>query len=357
MARGDMVHHMAVGDLYVIAGQSNSAGYGKDMVYDPPEFGVHLLRNSGRWDIATHPMNESTGTIHTANREGANPGHSPWLSFAKMVKRETGIPVGLVQTSLGGSPLDDWLPGGSLYMNMMDIIASVGGAVKGVLWYQGCSDGNFPKCGTYLDRFHQFVNAVRDAVGDPALPFITVQIFKHVAIVEDDSADLAWSIVREAQRQASLQIPGVWLIPTMDCMLSDIIHVSAVSNLALGERAARIALAKLYGKRSDADAPDIAGAKKVDGGILLTFKNVSLRIYALEVPANRLPFRLEDELGELKVVAYEQPAANEILLRLARPVYGCCAVSSHYGRDPQGIALIDTGTRLPAPAFYGVVVE
>lgn len=43
----DTIHHIGVGDLYVIAGQSNAAGYGKDSIYNPSEIEVHLLRNRG----------------------------------------------------------------------------------------------------------------------------------------------------------------------------------------------------------------------------------------------------------------------------------------------------------------------
>ena len=46
--RGDVVSHVGVGDLFVIAGQSNSCGYGKDYVYDPAEMGVHILKNN-KW--------------------------------------------------------------------------------------------------------------------------------------------------------------------------------------------------------------------------------------------------------------------------------------------------------------------
>lgn len=355
-ARGDMAHHIAVGDLYVIAGQSNSAGYGKDMAYDPPELGVHLLRNCGKWDLATHPMNESTGTVHAANQEGANPGHSPWLAFAKAVKRETGMPVGLVQTSLGGSPLDDWLPGGPLYDNMLGIINAAGGAVAGVLWYQGCSDTNFPKCETYLERFRRFVTATREALGNPALPFLTMQICRHIAEPDNDT-DRAWSAVREAQRQAALQIPGVWLITTIDSMMSDMIHVSAASNIVLGERAARTALAECYGKPSPCRFPDIEHAKKTESGVLLTFRNVSQSVYLFEAPVCRLPFRIEDEAGIVPVTGYGIVKCDQVLLKTERAPQGKCTVSSHFGRDPQGVPLIDAGTRLPAPAFHGVPVE
>lgn len=126
--RGDMRHHLGVGDLYVIAGQSNSAGYGKDPFYDPPELGVHLCRNSLRWDLATHPMNDSTESAHPVNTEGANSGASPYLSFAKTLKRELGYPIGLIQTSLGGSPLSRWNlnENGDLYRGMMEAIRAQG---------------------------------------------------------------------------------------------------------------------------------------------------------------------------------------------------------------------------------------
>jgi hypothetical protein len=77
--RGDMRHFLGVGDLWVIAGQSNSAGYGRGPVFDPPELGIHLFRNNGQWALATHPLNESTDTLHPVNRDGANTAHAPYI--------------------------------------------------------------------------------------------------------------------------------------------------------------------------------------------------------------------------------------------------------------------------------------
>ena len=45
--RGDMIHNIGVGDVFVVAGQSNAAGRAKNPVEDAPELGVHLLRDSG----------------------------------------------------------------------------------------------------------------------------------------------------------------------------------------------------------------------------------------------------------------------------------------------------------------------
>ena len=102
--RGDMRHFLGVGDIWVIAGQSNSAGYGRGPICDPPELGIHLFRNNLQWSLASHPLNESTATQHESNREAANPGHSPYLNFARVLRQHLGCPIGLLQTALGGSP-------------------------------------------------------------------------------------------------------------------------------------------------------------------------------------------------------------------------------------------------------------
>ena len=243
--RGDMIHHVGVGDVFVIAGQSNSAGYGKDPVSDPPEIGIHLLANDMRWHLATHPFNESTGTMHPANREGGNPGHSPWLAFAKRVRKQTGVPVGLVQSALGGSPLSAWNPSedGVLFRNLLSILAEMPaepGQRKccGVLWYQGCSDTGEGARDTYLARFGQFVEALRTDLDDPSLPFMTVQIGRCTGGL-DPATDRGWALVREAQRQAAHQMANVRCVPALDLPLSDDIHISSAGNLVLGERVAR----------------------------------------------------------------------------------------------------------------------
>ena len=87
--RGDMIHQVYVGDLFVIAGQSNAAGYGKDPVEDGPELGVSLFGQRGIWELASHPLNDSTDSIYEQITERMNPGRSPYLHFAKYYKTQT----------------------------------------------------------------------------------------------------------------------------------------------------------------------------------------------------------------------------------------------------------------------------
>ena len=204
----------------MIAGQSNSAGYGRGPYEDPSEFGVHLFRNSEQWALAAHPMNESTDTRHAVNREAANPGHSPYLQFARTLKRTLSHPVGLVQTSLGGSPLSRWNPdepgAADLFDNMVRCVGKAGGKVRGIVWYQGESDtGTDADAASYAQRFRRALAAWREALAAPELPVLTVQL-NRVHQPADPDADRRWSQVREAQRQAARQTPGVgpWCRPS-----------------------------------------------------------------------------------------------------------------------------------------------
>jgi hypothetical protein len=347
--RGDMRHHIGIGDVYVIAGQSNAAGYGKDFIYDPPEPGVHLLRNNGRWDMAGHPLNESTDTLHEVNSEGANPGHSPYLAFARRLRKYLGCPVGLIQTSLGGSSLQAWNPDtGPLYRNMMSILAAAG-PVKGILWYQGCSDTS-PECrDSYLTRFREMVLRLRRDLNNPALPFLTVQIAR---LTNADNNDIGWGMIREAQRRAAEEIENVFVAPTTDCTLSDAIHLSASANMVLGERLAGVALRRIYGKRYGYEAPNIKTACLAGAdAVRLTFAPVYNRLYAFEELPCRLPFTVEDQEGQIRIASYEIEK-DTLTLHLERPAGSECTVSGAADMNPPWFTPVDFASHIPVLSFY-----
>jgi len=357
--RGDTVHHVGVGELFAITGQSNSAGYGKDPIFDPPELGVHLLRNNGKWDLASHPLNDSTGSIHEVNAETINPGHSPYLSFARYLKRELNRPVGLIQCSLGGSSLGQWNPAesGELYRNLLEIVANCG-KLRGMLWYQGCSDTTIALSQTYGERFANFVETLRQDLAAPDLPFFTVQLNRFVADPGPwGMGDEGWSKVREAQRRAVKELPGVFVVPAIDLPLSDNIHNSSYGNLMLGERLAKSVLKHLFARDLNADAPDIAAALATGGRKLrLVFDNVSSRLYAFDLKPEDLPLSISDESGEIEIKDYTIEG-NEMLLRLSREpgVYG--VVHYQHGANPGCFSIIDAISHLPALAFYGFKIS
>ena len=294
--RGECWFHLGVGEVFLIAGQSNSAGYGKTPGYDPVDPAVHLFRNNGTWHIAAHPLNDSTDSLHPENAEWATSGSSPWIRFASAMRRALGCPIGLLQASKGDTFLYQWSPPdypacppeeesvttypprSSLWFLALDVVRQAGGKIAGVLWYQGCNDAD-RDCWTdiYAHRFAWFVRRFREELDAPALPFYTVQLNKSLS---EDPADTAvmhrWAAIKECQRTAPHRLPHVYVTPSHDLPMSDRIHNNTVANTVIGDRVAWLALECEYGKAYFGKAPDIAAAvlQKETGLLTLTFDNV-----------------------------------------------------------------------------------
>lgn len=355
--RGDMVHNIGVGDVFVVAGQSNAAGRSKDPIEDGPELGVHLLRPSGRWDLATHPLGETTGSIHTGNFENHNPGHTPWLHFAKLLKRELGYPIGIVMTAYGGAPLRWWdmEDNGALYRNMMELLEADGLRPRGMVWYQGEAEGYEKAAGTYLDRFTRFVRRLREDLESPDLPVLTAQLNRCMTPCDTD-LDRQWGMVRQAQREAARRLEHVWVVPAIDLPLYDFIHNSAQGNLVLGERMARCALAELYGKSLEWRAPEVERAVRLaPDKVQLRFKRVYNWLNPFDVAPALLPFEAEDGEGLVKPCVY-QTQRDTMELTFPRPLGEGAVVHGAWRCDPGPCIPCDC-MRMPMLAFYGLPIS
>jgi hypothetical protein len=343
--RGDMIRHMGVGDLWVIAGQSNAAGYGQGPFFDPPELGVHLFGTDKRWDLAVHPL----------NGEGFNTAHSPMLIFAKAIYRETRIPIGLVQASKAGSPLKNWNPDeeGSLYRSMLDKIQAVGGRIRGILWDQGNSDCHADVAESYLKRFETVVGYWRQELANPNLPVLTVQMNRSKGAAYPNS-DMFYGMVREAQRQASLRNSDVHVIPATDCALTDAVHHSPAGNALIGERLARTALSFVYQKTRYYRAPNLVVAEfQTDGAIhsvMLEFDNVSGRLLANNLRGKL--FAVEDSAGIAEVSEWRICGRNRIAITLERPLREQAYIHGAYEMNPCSSVPVDSDTYLPFLSFY-----
>ena len=355
--RGDMVHHIGVGDVFVAAGQSNAAGRAKNPVEDPPELGVHVLRASGRWELATHPMAETTGAVHLGNFENHNPGHCPWLHCAKLLKRELGYPIGIVMSAYGGAPLRWWNPeeNGSLYRNMLEQLSDYGLHPRGLLWYQGEAEGYENTAGTYLDRFAAFVGHLRRDLGQPDLPVATVQLNRCMNPCEE-ALDRQWGMVRQAQRDAARRLDRVWVVPSIDVALYDFIHNSAQGNLVIGERVARCLLAGEYGRDLEWRAPEAAEAVRLaPDRIVLRFKRVYNWLNPFDVEAGLLPFEAEDGDGLVRPCAYTT-GRDALELTFPRPLGAGAALHGAWRCNPGPCVPCDC-MRMPMLAFYGLPIQ
>ncbi len=354
--RGDMRHFWGVGDVWVIAGQSNSAGYGRGSYQDPAELGVHLFKNNEQWALATHPMNDSTNTKHPVNRETSNPGHSPYLQFGRILQHAMNHPIGLVQTALGGSSLSRWNPkeegASDLYENMLRCIKLSGGSIKGILWYQGESDVGKETASSYATRFTDAVASWRNALNNPELPVVTVQLNRVLGRPE---ADLGWSIIREAQRKVAKEDKKIAIVPTLDLPLSDSIHTSPSGNMLLGERLAHAALDLTNEKEEEYSAPDVEKISFISKQrIEIYFSHVHSYLNCIDPQLDM--FLIEDEIGQIPTTNIHFPNNASIQIALSRQPKGNLKVSCGWGSSPSPLA-VDMERRMPILSFHNVLVQ
>lgn len=355
---GETVRHIGVGDLYLIAGQSNAVGYGKDFIYDPPEIGVHMQCNNGVWDLAAHPLATANTLQHLPTDPDHCTGHSMYLSFAKMLKRELGYPIGLIPAALGGVSLSRWDPedDGVLYRNAMARIADCGGKIKGILWYQGCSDtGNKQAATTYSHRFCRMVEHFRKDLGED-VPVFTMQIAYANDYRYLDNNDW-WGVLRQQQVDCARNIPGVYILPTTDCMMSDMVHIAAASNVRLGQLLAKQVLTALYGKQYMCYAPDLESIRRISQDTVeMTFANVYERLETL-VPARDLEIVAQEGGRQLPVVSYEILDRNKLRLTFGEALSDRVRFHGGFPVVRKGFLPFDYATHLPLLSFYDRAID
>ena len=348
--RGDVRLHIGIGDIFIIAGQSNSSGYGKDPACDAPDINVHLLRNRGSWDLACHPINESTYAADKANVEMGVSGTSPYLSFGKAYHKTTLYPVGLVTAALGGSPISRWDVNqqGDLYRNMIERIEECGGKAAGILWYQGCSDTTPELAKDYYANFERLVKETRKDTGCE-LPFFTFQLNRQINADYNET----WGILREAQRLASHHIPKVYILPTLHCSMSDGIHNSSHSSIMLGENLAKLCTSVLH-HRPEYFAPDICDAVGRDHVLRIAFANMRQGFVIITRDPGHAGFLVKDSAGTaaIRSIAPDQSNPNVLELILGRALEKEATISFGWESDPSHIPFLDEVTYMPPLAFY-----
>lgn len=119
--------------------------------------------------------------------------------FAKEINTETGVPIGIISSSWGGTKIEEWTPDWAYEQSPVfkDLVTSknfkINGlhpgqkfngmiqpliplAINGVLWYQGENNCNTNDYELYPEKFKLFVATWRKLFNDQKLPFYYVQI-------------------------------------------------------------------------------------------------------------------------------------------------------------------------------------
>ncbi len=355
------VSNVLVGDLWILAGQSNMEGVGDLIDVQQPNTMVHSFDLADHWNVAEEPLHtlvSAVDRVHWRNSPQGEPerwsgarlqqyiaarkkGAGLGLPFAVEMFKRTGVPIGLIPCAHGGTSMEQWSPslkdndGDSLYGSMLRRFKATGGRVRGVLWYQGESDANAKAAPAFAERFQSLVTAIRTDFDDPRLPFYYVQIGRHI----NNANAVEWNAVQEAQRQAELHIPHSGMVAAVDATLDDGIHVSTpdLKRLArrLADRVCHDLFPRLnnYGELKPGPRPD--SAKFENGIVKVEFTDVNGRLLSEGRISGFSIHQADGSPVPLIFKARVDPAeASTVLLYLAGRLPEKATLHYGYGKDP-----------------------
>ena len=247
------VGDVLVGDVWLLGGQSNMQGCGLlTQPRLPVEDAVRAFYMDDRWAPAADPIHNMwacVDPVHVTLCGGIRPakppsywGACPGPAFGLEMRRQTGVPQGLVACGHGGTTMSQWDPakrklgGASLYGALVRRLVKNGGRVAGVLWYQGCSDANPANAPLYTKRMQRLCAAMRRDCRDPRLPIAIVQIGRVIGWGAANAAH--WNSIQDQQRRLPGVVRDLLTVPVVDLPLDDNIHISGESQTVLGQRLA-----------------------------------------------------------------------------------------------------------------------
>ncbi|KAI8149333.1 SGNH hydrolase-type esterase domain-containing protein [Fennellomyces sp. T-0311] len=275
----DDASNVLVGDVWVMAGQSNMRGnaFYKDPWTDPPttfpehfDKMVHMFQSNETWSVAREPTHRLDQSVRQIDHELPDPsvstknyyqyrGISPGMAFAKAYRKQVQVPVGLIASTHGGTTMDQWNPAllettedpynRTLYGAMLGRIDKVENQITGILWYQGESDADdLTLSAKHGANLKSLIQNTRSKLKNDQMAFAYVQIARSVNMKSNDEG---WNTVREQQR---LLINDGWdtkrvgAVSSIDCEMDDRIHLSAHGLSVVGERLAVVAANSLNNK-------------------------------------------------------------------------------------------------------------
>jgi sialate O-acetylesterase len=322
------IQGVLVGDVWFCSGQSNmyfplgksgeypGAEGGEEAIASPPDPQLRLICDD------QNPIWQSRGW-RSATAESRR-----WFSavayyFGARLRREVGVPIGLIHVSRGGSVIQKWTPlayaervpvtrrfnalfarerariaeynrqhaerekaarqgrplpeppatlpadvmaarsftGSTAYDRL--VVPLVPYTLRGVVWYQGESNSGHPEVAQhYAEMLRALVDGWRDGWGAPDLPFYFVQLPCF------EKGEL-WPWTRQAMLVASRSIPNCAMVVITD--LGDVTNLHPPQKQPVGERLADAALARTYGRRIPCSGPTIAQVRSDGSAVVLTF--------------------------------------------------------------------------------------
>ncbi len=194
---------LGVGEVFIIAGQSNAVGSSK------------TLTLTTSTDVRTGQFQEDGSVLWKPGDDPqvAGAGGSPWPLVGQALVQELGVPVAFINVATGSSSIQDWQPGSKNLQKLfraLDLCEPYG--VRAILWHQGERDRRL-RTEDYYRYISRMIQAVRQRSPVTAtLPWLVAQATYA-------KGKTAPAIARAQQQlwQQGLALPG----PNTDVLQAD----------------------------------------------------------------------------------------------------------------------------------------
>ncbi len=279
-----VIHNVLVGEVWVASGQSNMQWAVKQSA-DPE----HTIAESAnpKLRLLTVPRQATDSPLDVADVKWDECGpetigdfSAVAYFFGRELQSKLGVPLGLINTSYGGTPAEAWTcraaleadpslkplltqppaqtkapqrPTG-LYNAMIHPLLPY--AIQGAIWYQG--ESNAGRAHEYKTLFPTMIKNWRHDWGQGDFPFLFVQLAPFHKKV-DQPGDSQWAELREAQRLTLDKLTNTGMAVITDVGDEEDIHPKQKE--PVGKRLALAALSMAYGREIEYSGPNF---KKMD---------------------------------------------------------------------------------------------
>lgn len=329
--------YVGIGDVFVVAGQSNAAGRGDNyQSYSHATLRAGLFRQDDAWRQLADPTD-------TERNLG-----SVWPLLATYVMAATGLPVAFVTTAKGDTELvsGTWTKPGAEYSDSVQTVTlSHINAARAILWHQGEGDANNKiSLAAYAGAFVQMLADLRADV--PALanaPAVVAQIgYKSTGGVSASDLDnIRGAHVALWDSGAALPGPVIYEVD-LDDDGGDGVHFKTDAELAtLAARWWRMISHAFFGG-ADGRAPRVAG------GSLFAADTLDI-VFDHDIAAATIAgWTLTDALGPVAPSSASVQGGDTLRIVCARPLYGAVRATFASGNNGVSTTMLDTAA-IPMP--------
>jgi hypothetical protein len=357
------VECVGVGDLFLITGQSNADGRGKEWVKlesSNPYIGVKYLHNT--WSKGEDPSSSDTSDPS----ESA----SPWPIALNRLIPDQKVPIGFIAAAMGSTVVKQWRKtegatgdncwgAGGMFARTVDMVkAATDGSmkVKAIIYHQGENDlthwNNLSVLGDYQEYKTNLMAAISDLWDEYHVPILVGQITN----LGDDRQrnDNIRRAQQELWNEHPHSLPGA---VTYDIFPTDGVHYREPANMkTYSDRWTAAILCGVYGQRKMA-GPKLVGIHRgKENQLILTFNQpMVLKSWNGKTGIKPDGFRFieSDQIPADVQILSTKIEGKKVILELSRGLPTDAKVDLGSGSDGQdGLVLRSAVTGLPAAMMF-----